>query len=276
MIFSNKEDLDDKIVRFLIEKPGTVKSIKRFIEESGENVTIQAIYKTLRSLIEKEVVIKRSATYSISEEWKTVSINNFNKQSNIFELDEGERISFELKSLIHLDQQWKNIILPLQAEKPEEPTFLYNPHEIWLHLSESRKESEKKYYESFIKNKSYAFHSIGGSTIHDQMIKKELQSEYMQMITGIEFFPKTDFLIIFDDYIIITKISKALAGEIEKCYKESTTTFTLELKLQKIGIEKKKIKLIIERNKNKAKLLRKKISKDFYVPRDLIKKYDLF
>lgn len=276
MLFSNKEDVDEKIIRYLLEKPATVKVLKGLFARDSINITIQGIYKSLRSLVEKEVIIKRSSMYSISEDWRTVSLNKLNKSSNLFELSEGESISFELKSLVHLDQQWKNVVLPLQEDSPGEPSFLYNPHEIWLHLSESRKESEKMYYDGFIKNKSYAFHSIGGDTIHDKMIKKELQSEYMQMVVGVAFFPNTDYLIVFSDYMVKTKVSKTLANEIEKCYLESSDTAKLENKLQKIGIEKKKIKLIIERNKNKAKLLRKKMSREFYIPQELIKKYDLF
>ena len=276
MLFSKNETVEDKIISFLLHKDQTVKGLKKSLDIDSSGITVQGIYKTLKKLIADEVVIKRGTIYSLSEEWKERVISEISERNNRLELAEGERISLELASLVHLDQQWKNIVIPFHKAHPKDPIFFYNPHEIWIHLSESRKKSEYDYYKSFSEQKTYAFALFGGNTIHDVFMKKELQNEYMQVAVGVEHFSKIDYPTIFGDYIITTRISPRLAVEIEKCYQESPNTKILEERLHAIGIEKKKVKLIIERDKEKAKKLRKKLSKEFFVPQELISEFNLF
>ena len=276
MILSKKETLEDRLIRLLLDKEQSVKSLNKALVVEGVSATVQALYKLLRSLVADEVVIKRANMYALSEEWKERVVDRFEQTHNRFELAEGESITFDLASLVHLDQQWKNIVLPLHNAHPKIPVFFYNPHEIWIHLNESRKQSEYAYYQSFAQNKTHAFALFGGATLHDSAIKKELQNEFLQVAVGVEVFSQTDYPTIFGDYIITTRISRRLSEEIEKAYRESVATAELEIRLQKIGIEKKKVKLIIERDREKAKKLRKKLSKEFFVPQELIKEFELY
>ena len=276
MILSKKETLEDRLIRLLLDKEQSVKSLNKALVVEGVSATVQALYKLLRSLVADEVVIKRANMYALSEEWKERVVDRFEQTHNRFELAEGESITFDLASLVHLDQQWKNIVLPLHNAHPKIPVFFYNPHEIWIHLNESRKQSEYAYYQSFAQNKTHAFALFGGATPHDSAIKKELQNEFLQVAVGVEVFSQTDYPTIFGDYIITTRISRRLSEEIEKAYRESVATAELEIRLQKIGIEKKKVKLIIERDREKAKKLRKKLSKEFFVPQELIKEFELY
>lgn len=276
MIFSKKESLEDRLIRLLLSDEQSVKALKKGLYKEGVGATVQGIYKALRLLVREEIVIKRGNHYSLSEEWRNSAVDSLNQSSNRFELAEGEKISFDLASLIHLDQQWKNIVLPLHQAHPDAPVFFYNPHEIWIHLSASRKKSEAAYYASFAENKTRAFALFGGNTIHDQNMKKELQNEYLQIAIGVEQFPKTDYPTIFGDYIITTHISNRLADEIDLVYQESIDAASLETRLQKIGIEKKKVRLIIERDRTKAKKFRKKLSKEFFIPTALIQEFGLY
>jgi hypothetical protein len=107
-------------------------------------------------------------------------------------------------------------------------------------------------------------------------MKKELQNEYLQIAVGIEQFAKTDYPTIFGDYIITTRLSQRLVQEIEHVYQDSTDSATLEMRLQKIGIEKKKVRLIIERDRDKARKLRKKLSREFFVPQELVQEFTLY
>jgi hypothetical protein len=276
MLFSKKESLEDRLIRLLLSKEQSVKTLKKTLSDEGVVATIQGIYKALRLLVAEEIIIKRGNLYSLSEEWRSGAVDSLNQSADRFELAEGEKISFDLASLVHLDQQWKNIVLPLHNAHPTAPVFFYNPHEIWIHLNESRKKSEYAYYESFKENKTHAFALFGGNTEHDKAMKKELQNEYLQIAVGVEAFSKTDYPTIFGDYIITTRISKRLSEEIEKAYKESESGEVLQERLQKIGIEKKKVKLIIERDRDKAKKLRKKLSKEFFISQEIIKYFELY
>lgn len=276
MLFSHKESLEERFVRYLLEKSFTVKALRKELAEEDERPTIQGVYKSLRTLVSDEIVIKRGTLYSLSEEWRNKTIDTLSKSTNRFELAEGERISLDLQSLVHLDQQWKNIVLPLHEAHPSTPAFFYNPHEIWVHLSDSRKQSEYDYFGSFKENKTNGFYLVGGDTVHDQAFKKEVQNDYFQVALGVSHFAQTDYPTIFGDYIITTRISERLSKEIEQCYKESHDAKTLETRLRAIGMEKKKVRLIIERDPEKAKKLRKKLSKEFFVPQELIKEFDLY
>ena len=276
MLFSDNELLEESCIRYLLHTQSTVKGLCKKLASEGKRPSIQGVYKALRLLISQEIVIKHGTLYSLSEEWRKKTLDALKTNTKGFELSEGERISFDLASLIHLDQQWKNIAIPLQEASPNQPIFIYNPHEIWPHLSESRKESEATYYGAFLKNKTYVFHAIGGSTSLDKRMKKELENTYRRMNVGIEYFKKTDYPTIFGDYIITTRLSPHLANTIELCYKESQNLESLEQKLRAIGIEKKKVKLIIERNREKAKKLRKKMSRDFFVPKELVEEFGLY
>jgi hypothetical protein len=276
MLFSNIESLEDIVLKMLLNRATTVIALKKTLESRGIQVTVQAIYKVLRNLIREEVLIKQKTTYSVSEEWRVRVLDGLRVETNQFELAEGEKVSFELASLVHLDQQWKNIVLPLQDTKKAQPVFMYNPHEIWSLLSSSRKISEKSFYESFVKNKSYLFNAIGGSTIHDNSSKLALRNEYVQVVTGKEYFPKTDYPTIFGDYIVTTRISPRVASEVENIYKSVGDMSELEMNLQKIGLEKKKVRLILERDAEKARRLRKKLAKDFYIQPALIEQFNLF
>ncbi len=276
MIFSTKESLEDRVIRLLLNNAHAVKDLQKLLHDESMHVTIQGLYKSLGILLSQEIIIKRATIYSLNEEWRNRVVERLSKTAFGLSLSDGEKISFELSSLVHLDQYWKNIVFPLHQAHPEEPIFLYEPHEIWIHLNETRKVSEYAYFSSFAEKKVYAFCQLGGDTIHDRAMKKELQNEYMQVATSVEYFSKTDYPAIFNDYIVTTRLSKLLVKKIEDCYQKSTTMAILEERLHEIGIEKKKVRLIVERNRVKARRLRKKMSKNFFVPQEVVQKFKLF
>lgn len=276
MIFSSKETVEDKVIRELLQGPKTAKSLVISLQKQNFPVTIQGVYKVLKTLISEEIVIKRGKIYEILEEWKKKVTQVFESEGNKLILGEGESIQFDLSSLIHLEQQWKNIVTPLHEKHENFPIFFYNPHYIWSYISESRKRSEQDYFESFKKDRKFAFSLVGHDDINEIQTKHKFQNEYVQWAIGSKVSKDTDYPTIFANYIITTRISKRLSEEIEKAYRESEDSVSLEGRLQKIGIEKKKVKLIIERNREKAKKLRKKLSKEFFVPQELIEKFDLY
>lgn len=275
MLFTFKETLEDKIIRYLVPREQTAKGLLKLLKNESDHYTIQALYVVLRGLSNVEVVVKRGTFYFLNEEWRSKVASQLGKRETT-ELSEGESVTYVLSSLIHHDLQWKNIVLPLHEAHPVDPIFFYSYHYIWIYLSESRKQSELDYYRSFIENKSYSFSLVGSNNQYDIEVKKNLQNDFVQWAVGTEHFSKTDYITVFGDYIIITRLSKRLADEIEACYKKSANTQSLEEKLQKIGIEKKKVRLIVERNQDKAKKLRKKLSKEFFVSRQLVEEFKLY
>lgn len=275
MIYTAKENLEDRVIKHLTHKEQTAKDLLRLVDSDSNQYTIQALYVVLRSLVATEVVVKRGMRYSLNEEWRSKVVAELERR-NSNELSEGESIAYVLSSLVHHDLQWKNVVLPLHKAHPSDPIFFYSYHYIWMYLGESRKQSEIDYFTALKDSEVHTFSLTGSASPHDVEVKKNLQNEYVQWAVGVEHFSKTDYVTVFNDYIITTRLTKRLADEIEDCYKESPNTEALEEKLRKIGIEKKKLRLIVERNRNKAKKVRKKLSREFFVSKDLAEEFKLY
>jgi hypothetical protein len=274
MLFSNHEKLDDSIIRILLNEKKTAKNILFILENEGFNYTIQAIYVVLRELVSLEIIIKTGFYYKINEEWRNKILETLS--NNTDSIVDGEKTIFLLNSLSHQDLQWKNTILPVHNKYPEDPIFFYNYHYIWIHLGETREKSEIDYYESFLKQKRYAFSLIGSNHPLEVETKKMVENEFVRIFIDDKPIQSSGYITIINDYIITSYLTKKTLVEIDNCYKKSTTIPELRRNIQKINFKAKKVKIIIERNRDKAKKLRKKISKDFYIPRELREKFDLF
>jgi nucleoside 2-deoxyribosyltransferase len=279
MLFSINEDIKDIIIKELLNKEETVENIHKILTiKYKEKITIFGIYKILDKLKKEEVVTKAEKKYIVSEQWRLKVIEKLSKKDNDFiKLEEGEKLDFKFNSLANLDHYWKNIAISIDRENIDHPVFFLSAHPIWMFIDESRKNSEKEYYESFNERKINLYQSIQNDEFFDKEFKKEFSSEYIKINTG----EKTDnrntnHIAIFGDYITTTVLSKKIADEIDNLYKEEKDLNIFKEKFLKIEIENKNARLIVERNKNKAKMLRKKLSKNFYIPKELIEKYDLF
>jgi hypothetical protein len=275
MLFSKKTNIEDFIISFLLISKSTAKQLLSEILKNQEYYTIQALYVVLRDLLAQEVIYKQGTKYLINKEWRQNVIQKLEQQKNI-EITEGERFIYILSSLEHHDIQWKNIVLPLHEKYNKDPIFFYNYHYIWIHLGETRQKSEINYYQSFTKDKRFAFSLIGSNSPLEIATKKIIESEYVRIYVDNIPINKSGYIAILNDYIITTQLSKKTIQEIENCYKTAKNIDQLSKKIQKINFQTRKIKLIIERNKEKAKKLRKKIGKDFYIPRELREEFDLF
>jgi hypothetical protein len=274
MIFSKSKKTEDIIVELLLHSKKTVKILRAELGKLGHDYTLQAIYVILKDLMDGEVLIKHGFFYSVNEEWKS-KINEKTNQQTTHILD-GEKTIFLLNSLIQYDIQWKNIILPLHTTYPDDPIFFYNYHYIWIHLGESRENSELDYYRSFLKQKRYAFSLVGSHSPLEIETKKLIENNYVRIFIDDSPIKSTGYITIINDYIITSYLSKKIIQDVENCYKKAKTITELRTYIQKIDLETKRIKLVIERNKEKAKKLRKKLAKDFYIPKELREKFELF
>lgn len=274
MLFSNTKNLEDIVLELLLPHQKTAKMLLREIEDLGHSYSIQSIYDVLRGLIHSETIIKNGFYYSINEEWKSKLVQKFSEHSN--DIFDGEKNIFLLNSLTHHDLQWKNTLLPLHNKYPEDPIFFYNYHYIWIHLGETREQSELDYYRSFEQQKRYAFSLVGSHSPLEVETKKMIENDYVRIFIDDKPIQSTGYITIINDYIITSYLPKKTIQEIEQCYKQAHSIPELRRLIQKIDFATKRVKIIIERNKEKAKKLRKKMAKDFYIPKELREKFDLF
>lgn len=279
MLFSSKETVKDLIIKELLNKEETAENIRNIIvDKYKRQITIFGVYKILEKLKVEEIITKADKKYVVSEEWRNRVIEKLSKKENDFiELEEGEELDFKFNSLANLDHYWKNIAISIERENSNFPIFFLSPHALWAFINESRNISEKEYYKSFNKRKINLFQSVQGNEFFDKEFKKEFSSDYIQINTGEKNDNKsTNHIAIFGDYITTTILSKNISDKIDSLYKEEKDINIFKNKFSKIEVENKNARLIVERNKKKAKILRKKLSKNFYIPKDLIEKHDLF
>lgn len=275
MLFSTNEKLEDAVIRLINHEPKTAKAILKTLISEGNKYTIQSVYGVLRELINDEVVIKNGFYYKINEEWKNKIIKHLSSV-HYEELTDGEKTIFLLNSLSNYDIQWKNSILPLHHLYPEDPIFFYNYHYIWIHLGEAREQSELDYYKSFLDQKRYAFSLVGSHSALEVETKKMIENDYVRVFIDDKPIQSTGYITIINDYIITTYLPTKTLDEVSIGYKKSKTVAELNNYLQDLDFRSGKLKIIIERNKDKAKKLRKKMSKDFHIPKELREKFDLF
>ncbi len=281
MIFSEKPTVKDIVIMELLQSARNAEDLRNLLKnEYNKNLTIFGVYKILRELKKEYLVIKTEKIYSISEEWKTKlykNIKSSHEENSLLNIEDGEKIEFKFTSLSGLDYQWKNIMLYIKSINPKYPIFFQMEHQFWTMLNDNRKKSEYEYIQSFNKEKSFAFYSVGGNTKFDKSFKKDFSNEYIKINTGEELLNNNNKQIsIYDEYIIFTIIPELEAKKINNLFESVEKVEDLQKSIENLHIEKRNIKLVVERNKKKAKILRKKLSKNFYIPKDLIEKYELF
>ncbi len=275
MILGEKMTLTDQVLESILEGNSKALLIKSNFEKAGLVVTIQGIYKALRELIAENIILKQGKNYFINNRWRD-KVERLITKKNALVLSPGEEIRYKFKRIENTDAFWKNMFIDISRGIGDYPIFHFVPHQFWILLKE-RGQSELEYYRELNRNKIYGYTLIGGGTKFDNEAKNKLTSEYHQLHTDNKTsFNNRDHISVLNDYIIITRISGQLAEKIEDLYKKSKTEEDLTNELEKVFKKPGCIKIIIKRDNIKAQKIRKTISKDFYVSKELREKFDLF
>ncbi|MBP7831549.1 MAG: hypothetical protein KA028_00835 [Candidatus Pacebacteria bacterium] len=275
MLLGTKKTLYDHIVEALLVNEASVADIETYLEGENTKVTIQGIYKTLRELIAEDIVVKQKKIYSINNVWREKTGELFMKRQ-VFSLSAGEEVAYRFTKLTHLDAFWKHTLSDIQKETGTFPNFDFVPHAFWFY-AEGRRQSELEYYKTFDENKTYLFTTIEGKTVMDKRMKEIEQTEYHQVHLGDKGpFGRRDHVTIMGPYIIMTKVSAKLAYATDALYEKVTDEKTLEIELNKLFKDSGIIKLSVEHNEKKARVLRKRLAANFYIPKELQEKFSLF
>lgn len=276
MIFSHNESIEDAIIRLVSPAPLFPRELHTKIEAEGAKVSLQAVYKAVRILLQSGVLVKSKHKVGVSNEWCNQVLSALNSHAQTLTLSEGEHVTYEFNSLSNLDAYWKHVIGPLQETHADMPVFIYNPFEFWYHV-ESRKKSESLYFHGFTDRKQYAFYVIGNTSKLDTEFKKLYQNDYLQIDCWQKTsFPSTYCYIVVADYVILTKLPEKLMSAIASIYTKNTESKIVEQELTKLLSGKYRAQVKIFRNQKKAKMIRKKLFKNFYLPPEVRLKHDLF
>mgnify|MGYP003452448682 CR=1 FL=1 len=275
MLFSSNESIEDAAIRLISIGKTTPIDIFESLQNEGNSISKRGVYKAIHYLREHSILVKSGKKLSISQEWVDSLTRALKNNFTMPVLADGESATYKYKSLVNLDAYWKHLTKSLKDQYHSHPVFLYSPYNIWLHLAD-RSESQLDYYRAFEKEGRHGYLVIGNRSELDMEFKKTLQSEFLQIDTWDKPpFKETEYYTIIDDIIVTTKVGPKLTKIIASFYK-STPTLESKLKLNRILDMTDISKIKIERNNKKAKYLRNRLSKNFYIPKELEQKFNLF
>lgn len=242
-------------------------------------VTPQGVYKSLSYLIDKEIINKNKKSLSLNNIWieklrsfsEKVSENYSLKDfDDYLLLDDKEKITYNFKNAVKLDNQWLHFVLIISKRLKNKPVFIWNPHH-WFILG--RSESEKTFFSWFNKEKRDVFVTIGDNTELDKFTMREIKTDNVHVNLDSNFsFSNSEYITVIGDYILTTKYSEDFNKKIDEFF-DIRKEVNLESKSELFNIIKKpqKTKIILERNKKKAIKYSKIMSKDFYLNEEIRK-----
>lgn len=275
MILGAKKILTDQVLENILRGSFTATEIQRSLGAKNVLVTIQGVYKALRELINEDIILKQGKEYFINNSWRD-DVEKLISQRSRFVLRPGEEIKYRFKKIENTDSFWKNIFGDIKNEIGKFPVFHFTPHQFWILLRE-RAQSELEYYDELNKKSIFGYTLIGGETELDNKAKQLLSSEYHQSHADDKVsLNRKDHVTVLGDYIIITRLPGSFAMAIDALYKKCNSETELIVGLEKIFKRSGNIVMIIKNSSEKAKKLRKTISQDFYIPKDLRENFNLF
>ena len=277
VLLAQKQSIEDLVAENLAKNPySTGPQLVAMVNKTRENTTKQAVYTALKHLMESEVVAKVGHTYFLSRVWLSRVNHLFQEQKEretvrdaVFDLREGESISYHFPSLLSCDTYWAHIFSVLTEWIDSSiPIMIYMPHE-WFVIG--RADVEKNIFNGFGVNKKHALFTIGGTTPLDMQFKREWKSDFVQThLSGDESFERRYHVHIFGDFLIEVFVAEELAREIDEFYAAHTTLATEDITLFEALISKKfAVRMKISRKKKKASRLRKQLLRPFYLPAPL-------
>ncbi len=274
MLLAQKQSIEDLVAENLAKNPySTGPQLVSMVQKIREKTTKQAVYTALKSLMDSEVVAKVGHNYFLSRVWLSRVNTLFQMQKEretardaVFDLREGESISYHFPSLLSCDTYWAHVFQILtEWIDPKVPIMILMPHE-WFVIG--RTEVEKGVFKGFEDHKKLALFTIGGTTPLDTQFKREWKSEYVQThLSNKEKFPRTHHVHIFDDFLIEVFIAEELAKEIDAFYMTHTAVVPEKVaEFESLINKRSAVRMKISRKSKKANRLRKQLLKNFYVP----------
>ncbi len=183
---------------------------------------------------------------------------------NLLKLKEGEYITYKFNSLLSLDMFWAHAFsLLMNTLSPQNPVYLYNPHE-WFLIA--RKQSELSIIKEAQRRGVPWIQLIAGKTSLDLDIKKYFDEKNAKChLLGKDLFTKNYYANCFGDFLIEVWLDDKSVEKIENIYNTNTISNTSVINLlQKIVEEEGLIhKMKISKNKSKAAKLKSVFAKYF-------------
>jgi len=182
----------------------------------------------------------------------------------VLALRDKESVSYTFATTRHLDTFWGHTQSILANQTPvSEPVFSYDPH-YWFYIA--REETEKKLVQDIAASGRQFLMTVGSDTPLDRILKSDFNSDNLQYHLAQIFEERNYYVVVVGDFITEVKLDEKVAAMIDDAYSQSETMNEEVIKkLQAMLAVKARHKIKISRNSRKAKLLKAKLAKNFYV-----------
>lgn len=269
MLLTNKMDTKELVVTELIN--GAVDSL--LLQERIKEVNAiskQGFYKAIRELIADEVITKNKQKIFLSPIWlsklqdfieKTHQTSNKKIATEMINLKQGDMLVFNLKSITDTFFLWNHYFFTL-CKKTKGPIVFFNSHNFWTLI---RTDIQNTMYKWIQESEKEAFLLIGYNTPLDKESSNYIRDYNIRV--SYENTPKLKenvYPAVFGSYIISTILDKKTVIDIHNVFvKHKNNNQEVKKELEFIINNIKSMKIIIEKNTQKAEKIRKKILNHF-------------
>lgn len=272
-----KSSLEYQIITLLQKQSWVIVDLIKELQKTRPKLSKQAVYQIIRSLKKSEIVIVASKRVSLSSIWIdrmyqffTVakyayegSIHGTIANETFLDLEDGDSIAYQFKNPNTTDIFWGHALHLLTGiMPPNEPVFLYNPHQ-WFLLA--RTESEKILLDQAEHSGHPWYQYIAHKTPLDEMVKPFFKKPNLVHTQEKHYFKENYYVNIFGDFLIEVSLDPKTQHAIDQFY-ATHTEWNDESRLHITKIVSHMIgrnKLTISRNAKKAEKIKKMLGKYF-------------
>jgi hypothetical protein len=274
MFLSQQKDTEDLIIERLGLGPVSVNLLINDIAKARE-ITKYGVYKALRKLKTCEVIMEHKKVVSLSIPWvhrmtqfTDTAIQGYSLANySLFQgLEEGKRVVFSFQDLVSFDNYWMHMMITL-LQRYDEPFFLYAEHDWFVVVRPKAKLDLFSWIET---NKRISFMLIGSNSKLDYEASEKSKLTTMEVAVVEEhIFKEYPYGAIIGDFFIESRFEKSIAEEIDQLYQTPITLEELKQKVIEITSRDQDVKIIVTRNKERARQYRKRMAKHFYIPKEI-------
>ncbi|MEK7099939.1 MAG: hypothetical protein AAB883_02260 [Patescibacteria group bacterium] len=274
MSLIDPKTIEEEIVHFLVAGEQTTLTLLHKIDLERRGVTKQGFYAALRKLKGEEVVVVYQGRVSLNTAWirrmqdtlATLSAAYIptSESSDILALTEKETVSYTFSTTKHLDTFWGHTQNQIIERTPRsEAVFSYDPH-YWFYVA--RKETEERLIEHITSENRQFLMTVGGETALDRSLKARFATDLRQYHQE-KLFPRPEYyVVVIGDYLTEVVLDSRVAAMVDDIYERSTGADSItEKTLARLLTIKAKHRIKISRNARKARELKTKLGKNFFI-----------
>ncbi|HEY5221201.1 MAG TPA: hypothetical protein VIJ29_03625 [Candidatus Paceibacterota bacterium] len=254
---------------FLGDRKISIEELIRRVDQRRRGVTKQGVYRVLRKLKRDGKIVIYKSSVSMNTLWieklrsMTKGLSGASMFGDLSSLKKEEKVTIEGKGLTETDALWSEAFINIENKiSAKHPLYLYNPHN-WTILAQP--ETDRIHADRLRYKQRPIFLSIGGRTLLDKETVRLASQEKIHCSLS-SLFRSPHSIAIIGDYILSVKLSQKGSVSLDRIFREYSSPSEAVRAIRAIG-GGIKAKIFIENDPTKAKGLKKKIARDFFVPK---------